>query len=395
MKKIVLVFVIFHHFFLFSEIKLGIDRIDEYLYLFSGKRVGLITNATGYNSKGMSTISVLKEKVNLVLLFSPEHGLNGSYREGEKVSNSKDDVTSLKIYSLYGKQKKPTKEMLDQIDILCFDIQDVGSRFYTYISTMAYAMTACAEQKKDFIVFDRPNPISGKIVEGFILKEEFKSFVGLYPIPQRHGMTVGELGLMFNKKFGINCNLNVIPLKNWDRSNYFDETNLMWLPTSPNIPTAETSLIYSGMCLFEGTNISVGRGTTMPFRYIGAPFFNANSLATRLNEEKIEGVQFFPAYFTPSISIHSGEKCEGVYIVVTDKNKFSSVRCALSMFKIFSSLYKDSFKINDAKLKRCGLNLLFGNSFLTEEKIDYKKLFNAMKEDEARFLEIRKPYLLY
>ena len=153
MKKIVLMFVIFHHFFLFSEIKLGIDRIDEYLYLFSGKRVGLITNATGYNSKGMSTISVLKEKVNLVLLFSPEHGLNGSYREGEKVSNSKDDVTSLKIYSLYGKQKKPTKEMLDQIDILCFDIQDVGSRFYTYISTMAYAMTACAEQKKDFIVF--------------------------------------------------------------------------------------------------------------------------------------------------------------------------------------------------------------------------------------------------
>ncbi|MGP1519973.1 MAG: exo-beta-N-acetylmuramidase NamZ family protein [Treponema sp.] len=375
-------------------IKLGIDRIDEYLNFFEGKRVALITNMTGYNSEGKSTISILKEKTNLRLLFSPEHGLNANFREGALIDNAIDRKTSLKIYSLYGKQKKPTKEMLEDIDVVCFDIQDVGSRFYTYIYTMAYAMQACAENKKTFVVFDRPNPICGNVVEGFILQEEFKSFVGLYPIAQRHGMTVGELSFMFNKEFGINCNLKIVPLKNWSRFLYFEDLPLIWIPTSPNIPNASTALIYSGMCLFEGTNLSVGRGTTLPFHYIGAPFINADELVEKLNKENLKGVKFFPAYFTPNSSIYKDEACEGLYIAISDKNVFQPVRVAIKMFNIIKKTYP-KFKINDDRMRRCGLNLLFGNASLSEKDVDEKLLFKAMSLDEREFIKKRQAYLLY
>lgn len=377
-----------------QAIQLGIDRIDEYQNIFKGKRIALITNMTGYNSKGISTISVLKEKTDLRLLFSPEHGLNANFREGALVDNTVDRKSSLKIYSLYGKQKKPTQEMLKDIDIVCFDIQDVGARFYTYIYTMAYAMQACAENGKMFVVFDRPNPIGGEAIEGFILQEEFKSFVGLYPITQRHGMTVGELSLMFNKEFGINCNLKVVPLKNWLRTSYFEDLNLLWLPSSPNIPNSATALVYAGACLFEGTNLSVGRGTTLPFHYLGAPFINADDLAEKLNNEKLKGVKFFPAYFTPSSSTYKNEACEGVYIAVNDKNSFQPVRVAVKMFNVIRKTYSE-FKINDEKMKRCGLNLLFGNASLTEKNIDEKALFEAMTFDEKKFAKKRKAYLLY
>ena len=378
-----------------KHLQLGIDRIDEYLHLFKDKRVALITNATGYNSRGVSTISVLKQKTNLVLLFSPEHGLKGDKKEGAIIDNTIDEVSNLKVISLYGKQKRPTKKMLENIDVLCFDIQDVGARFYTYVYTMAYAMQACKEEKKTFVVFDRPNPISGEELEGFILDNEFSSFVGLYPITQRHGMTVAELALMFNKEFEIGCKLEVVPLKNWNRSYYFDEYPLIWHPTSPNIPTADTALIYSGLCLFEGCNISVGRGTTMPFKYIGSPFINANILSQELNKQRLKGVMFFPCYFTPSSSIYKDEVCEGVYIVVTDRKNFKPVRTAVTMFKTISKMYEKEFKINDAKLKRCGLNLLFGNARLTEKNIDYSALLKAMELDEKRFIEMRQPYLFY
>ncbi len=400
MKKIVVIFIVMlSSAFLCGEnkrlaIQLGIDRIDEYQNIFKGKRIALITNMTGYNSKGISTISVLKEKTDLRLLFSPEHGLNANFREGALVDNTVDRKTSLKIYSLYGKQKKPTQEMLKDIDVVCFDIQDVGARFYTYIYTMAYAMQACAENGKMFVVFDRPNPIGGEAIEGFILQEEFKSFVGLYPITQRHGMTVGELSLMFNKEFGINCNLKVVPLKNWLRTSYFEDLPLVWIPSSPNIPNSNTALVYAGMCLFEGTNLSVGRGTTLPFHYLGAPFINADDLAEKLNNEKLKGVKFFPAYFTPSSSIYKGEACEGVYIAVNDKNSFQPVRVAVKMFNVIRKTYSE-FKINDEKMKRCGLNLLFGNASLTEKNIDEKALFEVMTFDEKKFAKKRKAYLLY
>lgn len=400
MKKIVIIFIsLLSIVFLYakskeSSIKLGIDRLDEYISIFEKKRIALITNMTGYNSEGESTISILKDKTNLRLLFSPEHGLNANFKEGALIDNSVDRKTSLKIYSLYGKQKKPTKEMLKDIDIVCFDIQDVGSRFYTYIYTMAYAMQACAENGKMFVIFDRPNPISGDVVEGFVLQDEFKSFVGLYPIVQRHGMTVGELALMFNEEFGINCNLKVIPLKNWSRTSYFEDLPLVWIPSSPNIPNASTALVYSGICLFEGTNISVGRGTTLPFHYIGAPFINADALVEKLNRENLRGVKFFPAYFTPNSSIYKDEACEGIYIAVNDKNIFQPVRVAIKIFNIIKETYPD-FKIKDEKIRRCGLNLLFGNASLSEKSIDEKALFNAMTIDEKEFIKKRRAYLLY
>ena len=400
MKKIVIIFIsLLSIVFLYakskeSSIKLGIDRLDEYINIFEKKRIALITNMTGYNSEGESTISILKDKTNLRLLFSPEHGLNANFKEGALIDNAVDRKTSLKIYSLYGKQKKPTKEMLKDIDIVCFDIQDVGSRFYTYIYTMAYAMQACAENGKMFVIFDRPNPISGDVVEGFVLQDEFKSFVGLYPIAQRHGMTVGELALMFNEEFGINCNLKVIPLKNWSRTSYFEDLPLVWIPSSPNIPNARTALVYSGICLFEGTNISVGRGTTLPFHYIGAPFINADALVEKLNRENLRGVKFFPAYFTPNSSIYKDEACEGIYIAVNDKNIFQPVRVAIKIFNIIKETYPD-FKIKDEKIRRCGLNLLFGNASLSEKSIDEKALFNAMAIDEKEFIKKRRAYLLY
>lgn len=400
MKKIIIIFILTLSIAFLNgknkiqSIQLGIDCIDEYQKIFEGKRVALITNMTGYNSEGKSTISILKEKTDLKLLFSPEHGLNANFREGALVDNTIDRKTSLKIYSLYGKQKKPTKEMLKDIDIVCFDIQDVGSRFYTYIYTMAYAMQACAENDKTFVVFDRPNPINGNVVEGFILQEEFKSFVGLYPITQRHGMTVGELSLMFNKEFGINCNLKVIPIKNWSRSSYFEDLSLVWIPSSPNIPNSNTALVYSGICLFEGTNLSVGRGTTLPFHYLGAPFINADDLVEKLNNENLKGVKFFPAYFTPSSSIYKDEACEGVYIAVKDKQSFQPVRVAIKIFNIIKKTYPE-FRINDEKMKRCGLNLLFGNASLNEKNIDEKALFKAMILDEKKFIKKRQPYLLY
>ena len=400
MKKIVIIFIsLLSIVFLYakskeSSIKLGIDRLDEYISIFEKRRIALITNMTGYNSEGESTISILKDKTNLRLLFSPEHGLNANFKEGALIDNAVDRKTSLKIYSLYGKQKKPTKEMLKDIDIVCFDIQDVGSRFYTYIYTMAYAMQACAENGKMFVIFDRPNPISGDVVEGFVLQDEFKSFVGLYPIAQRHGMTVGELALMFNEEFGINCNLKVIPLKNWSRTSYFEDLPLVWIPSSPNIPNARTALVYSGICLFEGTNISVGRGTTLPFHYIGAPFINADALVEKLNRENLRGVKFFPAYFTPNSSIYKDEACEGIYIAVNDKNIFQPVRVAIKIFNIIKETYPD-FKIKDEKIRRCGLNLLFGNASLSEKSIDEKALFNAMAIDEKEFIKKRRAYLLY
>ncbi len=378
-----------------ARLKLGIDRIDEYLHLFKNKQVALITNATGYNSEGVSTITVLQEKINLSLLFSPEHGIKGNYKEGALIENAVDTSSKLQVYSLYGKRKKPTKEMLKNIDVVCFDIQDVGSRFYTYIYTMAYAMQACKEEGKTFVVFDRPNPISGNAVEGFILKDEFSSFVGLYSIAQRHGMTAGELALMFNKEFGIGCNLYIIPLKNWKRSQYFEDLSLIWHPSSPNIPTAETALVYSGVCLFEGCNISVGRGTTMPFRYIGAPFIEAEVLSSRLNQENLSGVQFFPCYFTPSASIYASQNCEGVYIAVKNKKTFAPVKTAVTIFKLLKELYPQSFKINDASMRRCGLNLLFGNDLLTQEDINYTKLLGDMEKEQGRFFKMREPYLLY
>ena len=249
---------------------LGIERIDEFKEVFKGKRVGLLTNPTGIDSGFNPSIALLKNKTALVALFSPEHGVRGDVQAGVHVPQYLDEIYQLPVYSLYGQTRKPTKEMLEEIDVFAIDIQDIGSRFYTYIYSMAYIMQACQEFGKTEVVFDRPNPIGGEAVEGNILDLRFRSFIGYYPIVQRHGMTIGEIAKMFNEEFGIGCNLTVIPMLNWNRKMFFEDTNLPWVFPSPNIPKVDTAFVYNATCIFEGTNVSEGRGTAVPFEIAGA-----------------------------------------------------------------------------------------------------------------------------
>ena len=378
-----------------ERLKLGIDRIAEYRSLFTGQRVGLITNQTGISTEGRSSVAVLAQYTNLAALFSPEHGIQGYTRDGVSIENSRDPTFDLPIYSLYGKTKRPTQEMLEDIDILCFDIQDIGARFYTYISTMAYAMEECARYHKHFVVFDRPNPIGGAVVEGNMLEDEYRSFTGCFPITQRHGMTIGELALLFNTEYGIRCQLTVVPMQGWKREHYFDDLPLIWVPPSPNIPSSLTALIYAGICIFEGTNISVGRGTTMPFQYIGAPFIDGNRLADTLNAMKLDGVHFLPAFFTPSLSHYADELCQGVQIAVTNGRTFSPVKTAVSIFYTLRRLYPDDFKIKNEGKKYCGLHLLTGCTQLTDRSQTEQDYFIRMDKESADFNRIRQPYLLY
>jgi len=310
-----LIFILFLFYFYvfpvrcFCDVTLGIDVfIDSYLYLVKGKRVGLITNPTGTNKDLESTVELLREKgVNLVALYGPEHGIRGNAQAGEYVPFYIDDKYNLPVYSLYGQnliqpenvienidtymttfditsdEKVPLDNMLKDIDVMIIDIQDVGTRVYTYIATMAYAMKAAAKNGKSFIVLDRPNPISGKL-EGPVLEyPTFSSFIGLYPIPMRHGMTIGELAWLFNEKYlNKKVKLTVIPMKGWERYIWFSSTGIPWVMPSPNMPTLDTAIVYVGQVLLEGTNVSEGRGTTKPFEIFGAPWIDGYVLAKRL-----------------------------------------------------------------------------------------------------------------
>jgi len=377
-----------------NRLKLGIERLSEYCTIFAGKRVGLITNQTGIDAEGTPSAVLLSRSAQLTALFSPEHGIQGNEREGASIGHSADPRTGLPVYSLYGNTKRPTPEMLKDIDILCFDIQDVGARFYTYISTMAYAMEECARHKKQFVVFDRPNPIGGA-VEGNMLELEYRSFTGYFPIVQRHGMTVGELALLFNTEYDIHCDLTVIPMEGWNRETYFDELPLLWVPPSPNIPSPQTALVYAGVCLFEGTNLSVGRGTTMPFQYLGAPYIDAYRLADQLNRLGMAGVRFLPAFFTPSLSLYAGQLCGGVQIAVTDRRSFAPVKTAVALFYELKRLYPNKFTITNAGKKYCGLHLLTGCTQLTDPSQTAQDYFTRIEKESRQFSGIRKQYLLY
>ena len=378
-----------------EKVYLGIDLIDENLDIFEGKRVGLITNPTGINSNYQSTIDILYAKTNLKALFAPEHGIRGASAAGGTVTDEIDPVTNLPVYSLYGSTSAPTKEMMDEIDILCIDIQDVGARFYTYIYTMAYAMQSCKQYNKEFVVFDRPNPVSGSVVEGTILEETYSSFIGLYPIVQRHGMTIGEIAKFFNEEEHIGCNLTIIKMKNWSRDMYFDECGIPWVLPSPNMPTLDTAIVYTGTCLFEGTNLSEGRGTTRPFELIGAPWIDSIALANSLNALGLNGVYFRPASFTPTTSKFSGKQCYGVQVHVTNRSTFESVKTGYAMLEVIRTMYKDDFQILNASSSRCTLNLLTGCGYITAHKYTLEQQFKLIDAGTAEFKTIRAKYLLY
>lgn len=378
-----------------QPVKLGIDNIDHYLHIFKGKRVGLITNSTGMDSNYRSTVDVLYEKVNLVALFAPEHGTRGAVKAGDTVGNAIDKKTGLPVYSLYGATKKPTPEMLENIDVLVFDIQDVGARAYTYIYTMAYAMQACKEQGKTMVVLDRPNPLGGIEVEGGIVKPGFESFIGLYPIPIRHGMTVGELAQMFNKEYGIECNLVVVKMTGWKRSMYFSDTGLPWVMTSPNIPTPDTALVYPGTGLFGGTNVSEGVGTTRPFELVGAPWLDAEYLAWRLNRLGLPGVIFRPVNFVPRFGLYQGENCSGVQLHVTDRKAFRPVNTAINMLFIIKELGGENFAFKRQGGSEHSIDLASGDDALRTDRFNSEELMARWNSEARQFKEKSQKYYLY
>lgn len=330
-----------------STVLNGIDVLREGNFdLLSGKRVGLVTNQTGMAADGTSTIDLLfhSDACNLVALFSPEHGIRGTM--DEDVRSSTDEKTGLPVHSLYGDSKRPTPEMLRNIDALVFDIQDIGARFYTYIATMAYCMEEAAKAGIVFVVLDRPNPIGGVHVEGPMLDADKTSFNGYMPLPIRHGMTVGELAQYFNTENRIGVRLQIVPMRGWRRSHYFWDTGQVWVNTSPNMRSVPAALLYPGVCLLERTNMSVGRGTDRPFEIVGAPWIEPGRLAESLKAARIQGVKFIPVYFTPDASKYKGIRCGGVSLIIAQADRLNSVQLGLTLASVLHKLYPNEFKMN-------------------------------------------------
>ncbi len=306
-----------------ANVKTGIEVLrEEGFKVLEGKRVGLTTNPTGVDSQLKSTIDILweAENVNLVALYGPEHGVRGNIHAGDKVSDEVDPKTGLKMYSLYGKTSKPTKEMMDEIDVMVYDIQDNGCRSYTYISTLGKLMEACIEFDKELIVLDRPNPLGGEKIEGNVVEDGYKSFVSQFRIPYVYGQTPGELALYLNATdYESKCKLHVVKMKGWKRSMTWDETGLEWIVASPHVPHAEAAVFYSVTGIFgEFGYVNIGVGYTLPFQIMGAPWIDADSLATALNALRLPGIEFRPIYFKPYYSVFKGELCEGVQIHILD-----------------------------------------------------------------------------
>jgi len=410
-----------------SKVKLGVEVfLERYLDLVKGRKVGLITNPTGVNSNIENTIDLFFDnpRIDLVALYGPEHGVRGNFQPGEYVPfyiDKRYDIPeyNIPVFSLYGQSRKPEKGMLEKIDeymrsfdsteagkipegamvenieVMIFDIQDVGTRIYTYVGTMAYCMQTCGEMGIDFIVLDRPNPINGVILEGPILEyPEYSSFVGLYPYPVRHGMTVGELARLFNDKFiEKKVNLTVIPMQGWKREMWYDETNLPWVIPSPNMPTLKTAIVYPGQVFLEGTNISEGRGTTKPFEVFGAPWIDGYTLMKRLNALNLPGVRFREAWFKPTFSKYKGESCGGAQVHIVDREDYRPFETCLYIIKTVMEMYPEHFEFHLDYFDK-----IMGTSKVREalEKgIEVQEIVGSYNKQLNEFSELRKPYLLY
>ena len=403
-------------------VKLGDEVLfEKHLDLIHGKHVGLITNPTGLDGQLNSVIDLFRAQkdVQLVALYGPEHGVRGNAQAGEYVPFYFDEQLKLPVFSLYGQTHKPPADMMTNIDeymrsfdtkhegkqvaagmmqsvdVMVFDLQDVGTRVYTYIATMAYAMQAAAEAGIPFVVLDRPNPINGVAMEGPILEyPQHSSFIGLYPIPLRHGMTAGELAQLFNDKFlKTKVKLTVVPMENWSRDEWFDETSLPWVLPSPNLPTPESATVYPGQVMIEGTNLSEGRGTTKPFELFGAPWIDGFVLAKKLNDLKLPGVKFREVWFTPTFSKFSGQQCGGCQLHVTDRAAYQSIATTLSILAAVKQLYGDKLEFHAEYFDK-----VLGTSSVREalergEPVD--KIIAGFGPGLNTFGKLREPYLLY
>ena len=389
-----------------TKVLTGLDRVVEFKQLFENKRIGIIANHTAFNSNGQFILNVFQEQIpgaKIAALFGPEHGFRGNYSAGKKI-NEHTFLDSIPIYSLYGKNVKRTPQMLSGLDVLIFDIQDVGSRFYTYIWTMALAMEAAAEQGIPFVVLDRPNPINGLDMEGPLLDPQFASFVGLYPIPVRHGMTAGELARLFNGqgwlKNGIQADLTVIPMKHWQRDMWYDQTGLKFIAPSPNMPNLATATVYPGLCLLEGTNVSEGRGTETPFLQFGAPWIDAQQLLKHVAQFDLPGLRLTEVEFTP-VSMpgkalrpkYENESCQGLRINLTDRLTFKPFKTGVLIVKAIHDLYPEQFSWRKSHFDRlCGTDQV---RLYIEGNKSLQPLFDKWQKEVEAFDRLRQPYLLY
>jgi uncharacterized protein YbbC (DUF1343 family) len=375
-----------------GRVQTGLDVLEAQKFApLKGKHVGLITNHTGLDFQGRTTIELLAHapSVQLVALFSPEHGIAG--HADESVSSSQDPSTGLPIYSLYGDSKRPTDAMLKGIDALVFDVQDAGVRFYTYTTTMGYCMEEAAKHGISFYVLDRPNPIGGEIVEGPMLDADKTSFVAYYPLPVRYGLTIGELAHLFNTENHINCELHVIEMKNWHRNYFFENTGVRWIPPSPNLRTLKGAILYPGLEILQGAGVSVGRGTEAPFEEFGAPWMDGEQVADELNARNLPGLRFANQPYIPVSGLYAGQHCGGVSIRVTDRAAVRSVRMGLEIAAILLKKYPEHFDVSKTMT-------LLGNAATVaalKAGTPVEQIVASWGPELGAFDQVRRKYFLY
>lgn len=377
--------------------KLGVDRIDAIIDKIKGRRLGLVTNHTGFNSGMTHLIDLAKRYSEIEVVFTPEHGLYGSASAGEKVESYYDEEYGVRVFSLYGDAREPPVEELSKLDAVIYDMQDVGLRWYTYISTLYYVVKNSAKAGTPLIVLDRPNPLTGYYTEGPVLEPDFKSFVGISEIPVRYSLTPGELALYFSKIEGLGGEVEIVALKGWTRCMWFDETGLPWIPPSPNIPNIKTALAYSGACLLEGTNLSEGRGTSSPFLQFGAPWIKPRHLAAALNHEKMPGVIFRPTKFEPFASKYREETVGGIYLHITNRRTFKPFVTFVWILRKIREMYSEKFSL----LERNGkyrIDYLAGSAnvraCICGDK-ELEKLEEEWKRKREEFIQKAQKVLLY
>jgi len=389
-----------------QPVRLGVEKLlKEKVELVSGARIGLICNQASVNHEYEHAADLFHQQAGIELkaLFGPQHGIRGDVQDNMiETDHATDRKTGLPVYSLYSETREPTEAMLQDVDVLVFDMQDVGCRIYTFIYTMANCMRAARQFGKRVIVCDRPNPINGTQVAGNTLEPEFASFVGLFPIPTRHGMTPGELALLFNKNFNIQCELDVVTMDGWNRDSWHDETDAPWVLPSPNMPTVDAATVFPGTVHFEGTQMSEGRGTTRPFELIGAPYIDPDQYADYLNALQFEGVRFRACAFQPTFQKHARVTCGGVQIHVTDRNVFEPVSVGVAMVKAAYDLYPNDFRWKEPPYEyvydKNPFDVISGTDKIRtafEQGIGLHELLSSWKQPLQEFHEIRRAHLLY
>jgi uncharacterized protein YbbC (DUF1343 family) len=389
-----------------SAVLTGLDLIEKlWPRDLKDARVGLVAHPASVNSGLEHAVNLFRwsKKFRLSAVFGPQHGIHGQTQDNMvEWEGFHDPASGLPVYSLYGKVRKPTHSMLEHCDVVAVDLQDVGSRYYTFIWTIDHCMQACREAGKTFVVLDRPNPLGGRLVEGPVLDPAYASFVGLKPLPVRHGMTVAEIGTYLQKTFYPDLDFRVIPMWGWKRTMWFDETRLPWIIPSPNMPTPDTALVYPGMCLLEGTNLSEGRGTTRPFEIFGAPFIHSEMIVNALRKYRLPGVSFRPHSFQPTFQKHAGMLCGGAQIHVTDRAKFRPFKTGVAILAAIHNIWPRDFKWKEPPYEyeevKMPIDILAGTDRLRKD-IEAGKNPDDMekwwKEEAKAFEKIRKKFLIY